>query len=200
MINTVIFMEIMQSTILSLVMKVMVNLMSVIDLSVIMVIESMLSGMSMFLIMVLVSKMFTVVIAVSCLMELRAMMQITVIRVHVFNQGLVVMHCLMMSAMSLMVWLSIEVMRFLIRVLALNDDIMVQICLLMLQKVFLFGASIDAHALSIAWHEVAVKLAVVRVKVGVSVPGAVSVILGARLVESLFHLESLVKSVGLLGW
>ena len=200
MINTVIFMEIMQSAILSLIMKVMVNLMSVIDLSVIMVIESMLSGMSMFLIMVLVSKMFTVVIAVSCLMELRAMMQITVIRVHVFNQGLVVMHCLMMSAMSLMVWLSIEVMRFLIRVLALNDDIMVQICLLMLQKVFLFGASIDAHALSIAWHEVAVKLAVVRVKVGVSVPGAVSVILGARLVESLFHLESLVKSVGLLGW
>ncbi len=198
-INSVIFMEIMQSAILSLVMKVSVDLMSVIELSVIMVIEPMLSGMAMLLIVVLVSEMFTMVITVSCLMELGAMMQITVIRVHVFNQGLMVMHCLVMNAMTLMVWLSIEVMRFLIRVLGLNDDVMVQISLLVLQKVLLFGF-IDAHALSVAWHEVAVKLAVVRVKVGVSVPGAMSVILGARLVESLLHLESLIESVRLLGW
>ena len=132
MINTVIFMEIMQSAILSLVMKVMVDLLSVIDLSVIMVIESMLSGMAMLLIVVLVSKMFTMVINVSRLMELGAMMQITVIRVHVFDQGLVVMHFFVMSDMSLMVWVSIEVMRFLIGVFALNDNIMVQVCLLVL--------------------------------------------------------------------
>ncbi len=119
-INIVIFMEIMQSSILSLVMNVMVNLMSVIAFSVIMVIESMLSGMSMLLRVVLVSKMFIVEITESSLMELRAMMQITVIRVHVFNQGLMVMHCLI-------VWISKEIVRFLIVSLALYDYVMVQI-------------------------------------------------------------------------
>ncbi len=69
----------------------------------------------------------------------------------------------------------------------------------MLQKVLvlLFSASIDSHVLS---DKMAVKQGGESVIVSVSVPGAASVILGARLVESLLHLHSLVKSVWILGW
>jgi hypothetical protein len=216
MLNAVILMEIMKGAILSLIVIVVVDLVSVIQLSVSVVIETVLGRVLVLFCLMLIASVLRVMIAVSGLVELGSVMQVTVIRVHVFDQGLVMVDLFPIVMRVSVVRLRIEAMR-LIGHFAFNHDIMMVVSILMFQEILLLGSCIGTsfftwifaslftsvgktHTLSIAWHKMTIQFATVGVEISMCVPSTFGVVLRTRLIECLLHLESFVKGVGLLRW
>ena len=119
-----------------------------------------------------------------------------IIWVHVLDQSFMVMDLVMVTTM-LMIRISIEVHWVFIFFLTLDDNIVVCVIIIMLKEVLV--TIVNTHSLSVTWHQVAIKLGSMHVKIRVSMSGALSVILGLGLVECLLQLQSFVKSVRLSG-
>jgi len=92
---------------------------------------------------------------------------------------------LVMVTLILVIGISIEVHWMVIFFLTLDDNIVVCVIIIMLKEVLFFVSSVHTHFLCVTWHQVTIKLASVRVKVRMSMSGALSVILGPGLVKCL---------------
>jgi len=199
MICLMVLMEVVETVntlVFTLFVVIVMDGMAMVQLGVVVVIESVLGCMMVFLIMVLVTKVLSVVIFVSHLMELRSVVQIVIIWVHVLDQRFMVVDLVVVTTM-LVIGISIEVHWVLIFFLTLNHNIVVRVIIIMLEEVFFFVTRVNAHShfLCVPWHQVTIKLASVGVKVRVSMSGALSVILGLGHVKCLLQLQSFVKGV-----
>ena len=228
-VNVAILMESMMGVVVVVLSKdivgVVMDLVSVIKLSVMVKFSLVLDGLMVLLVVMFVALVLgLVIVSVAVLVELRSVVSIMVVRVHVLDVSCVVLDLMTVVGIcvevdGVIIFLSVVlIILMLFVVMLLNVEGLDRMLLgvvrqSMFLNVKLFRNTVvqevltivipDSHTLSVARHQVSVQIAAVLIEISVSMSGSFSMVLGVCcLVHRALHVEVsvVVEGVGSERW